>query len=140
MIFPLIPSFFISKFISSGSNKSCPSACRYVIKIILSFQIINNNWDYTDIIILRIIFLRLQWFIQNVWCFIGLFIMNDDVLRGETFMKQDMCFGKTISSVGLRRIEMFELSEISMHAHCTSFPEFRIAFLPLPYLTHDQRM
>ena len=38
LIFPLIPSFFFSKLISSGSNKSCPSACRYVIKIILSFQ------------------------------------------------------------------------------------------------------
>ena len=55
-------------------------------------------------------------------------------------MKKDICVGKWVSSVGLLRIEMFELSEISMHAHCTSFPEFRIAFLPLPYHTHDQRM
>ena len=91
-----------------------------MIKIILSFQIINNNWDYTDIIILRIIFLRPQWLIENVWwCLIGLFILNDDVLRGETFMKKDMCVGKRVSSIGLLRIEMFELSEISMHAHCT---------------------
>ena len=68
--------------------------------------------------------------------------MDDDVLRGETFMKKDMCVGKRVSSIGLLRIEMFELSEISMHAHCTSFPEFRVAetFLPLPYHTHDQRM
>ena len=75
-----------------------------------------------------------------VHTFNGLFIMDDDLLRGETFMKKDICVGKWVSSVGLLRIEMFELSEISMHAHCTSFPEFRIAFLPLPYHTHDQRM